>query len=56
MLLVLPLQIQSEGDQVTFNKEGAWVLGKGDTLEARIVASSTSGTAIARFSYYMEDK
>lgn len=47
--------IQSEGDTVTYNKEGSIIIGKDDTLEIRIVASSTSGTAYARVSFYEED-
>lgn len=47
--------IQSESDTVTYNKEGSIVLGKDDTLELRVTADSTSGTAYARVSFYYED-
>jgi hypothetical protein len=47
--------IESEGDSAKYNKEGAIVLGKDDTFEARITASSTSGTGYVRVSFYFED-
>jgi hypothetical protein len=45
---------QSEADSVTYNKEGSIVLGKDDTLEIRLTADNTSGTAYARVSFFYE--
>jgi hypothetical protein len=48
--------VQSEGDQITFNKEGAIVLGTGDSIEIRIVSDHTGGTGYARLSFIYESE
>jgi hypothetical protein len=46
---------ESEADLITYNKEGALILGKDDTIEIRIASDNTSGEAIARVSFIMEN-
>jgi hypothetical protein len=45
----------SEADQLTYNKEGALVLGQNDTFEIRITSDHTSGVAQARISFIEYD-
>jgi hypothetical protein len=45
----------SEADQLTYNKEGALILGQNDTFEIRITSDHTSGVAQARVSFLEYD-
>ena len=47
---------KADGEQQVWNKAGSVILGLGDTFEARIVSTATTGIAWARFTFMMLDK
>jgi hypothetical protein len=46
----------SDGDEQTFNKEGAVIIPAGQTMEISFVGDHTSGTLYSRLSFIMDDK